>query len=148
MEKEPIGQSKQSSQVDLAWVERTGNNAWYWRTVAHIAKAIKSDGCTGVPDFYARACLEHDVHYRCHTTIWGTPITKAEADWILHRRIQQWSALGWFSPMSWWRWWVLRGFVHQPWDKGGKYHIEMEGRLILVFSPAHNVVLIVKMEQI
>lgn len=131
---------------DLEWVERTADNAWYWRTVGHIAKAIKSDGCTGVPDFYKKSCLEHDIHTRCHTTIWGTPITEDDAAWVLHRRIQQWSMFGWFSPMSWWRWWVLHRFVHGPWNEGGKYHVRMEGRLILVFSPAHNVVLAVKME--
>lgn len=99
-----------------------------------------------MPDFYLPACLEHDIHYRTHETIWGTAITKGEADWIIHRRIQQWSWLGILSPMAWWRYWVLRGFVQKPWDEGGKYRIEREGRLILVFNPAHKIVLALKME--
>jgi len=115
--------ARKSKEPHLEWVEATANNPWYWRTVKHVAKALKSDGCTGVPDFYVDACLEHDCFYRTHQTIFGAPITKDEADWILKRRIQQWSWLGWLSPMAQWRYWFLRRFVRKPWERGGKQKI-------------------------
>ena len=115
--------TRQSKGPHLEWVERTGDSAWYWGQIEVVAKELRSDGCTGVPDFHIRACLEHDVHYRTHQTIFGSPITKAEADWILKRRIQQWSWLGWLSPMAQWRYWFLRRFVRKPWERGGKQKI-------------------------
>lgn len=33
------------------------------------------------------------------------------------------------------------------WEEGGKYHLEREGRLILVFNPAHKIVLALKMDE-
>src|SRR3990167_3372923 len=111
-------------QRDLEWVERTGDNVWYWQQVDAIAKELHSDGCTGIPDFFSRACLEHDIHYRTHQTIFGTPITKDEADWIMKRRVQQWSWFREFSPMAQWRFWFLRGFVRKPWERGGKQRIK------------------------
>jgi len=32
------------SQRDFEWVERTGDNEWYWQQVETIAKELKSDG--------------------------------------------------------------------------------------------------------
>lgn len=67
--------------------------------------------------------FEHDCHYRTHHTIFGSPITKTEADYILKRRIQQRSIFGRYSPMAYWRWWVLRHLVKRPWIEGGKVEV-------------------------
>ena len=52
----------------------------YWLEVREIAASIDADGCSWVLDFYVESCLEHDIHYRTHHWIDGTPITKEEAD--------------------------------------------------------------------
>ena len=70
-----------------------------------------------------QACYEHDCHYRTHKTIFGSPITKAQADYILKRRIQQRSLFGNYSPMAYWRWWALRYLVKRPWIEGGKVEV-------------------------
>ena len=41
----------------LEWVEYTGDNKWYWKSVEKKAAELKSNGCTDVPDFYLRSCL-------------------------------------------------------------------------------------------
>ena len=49
--------------------------------VAQLAKALKGDGCTDVPDlFFTPCCDEHDIHYRTGNTITGKPITRLQAD--------------------------------------------------------------------
>lgn len=92
------------------------DDAAYWTRVRNVAQSLDSDGCTGVPDFYADACAEHDVHYRTHQTIFGEPITRAEADAWLRRRIQQRSVFQCFSPMAIWRWVGVRLFGKRAWD--------------------------------
>ena len=82
----------------------------YWVMIRRKARALKSDGCTGVPDFYLDCCLEHDIHYRTGKTLGGKPLTRAQADARLRRCIQSRSVFGWFSPMSWWRWAAVRLF--------------------------------------
>ena len=132
---------------DLEWVERTANNQWYWNAVAAVARAIKSDHCSGVPDFFSEACDEHDIHYRCHKTIFGTPITKKKADWIIGRRIQQRSWFGAWSPMAWWRQRYLERFVSRPWIEGWIYNIEFENGFICVKREGRLVVMF-KMQEI
>ena len=84
------------------------NDTAYWATVKEWAVRY-SDGCTGVKDFYVRACFEHDWHYRYGVTFPhqgspGEPISKVEAD-ARFRQVMQWeSRLGRFSPLSWVRW--------------------------------------------
>jgi len=75
----------------------------YWKKVKLVAKALKSDGCTGVADIYLPACWEHDIHCRTGQTVFGKKIKPSEEDWIFHERIQEMSPLGVFSPMAWWR---------------------------------------------
>ena len=89
----------------------------YWLSIREKALALKSDGCTGVPDFYLDACLEHDVHYRTHHWLDGEPIFKSEADERLRRVIQARSFLGIFSPLSWWRWAAVKCFGGTAWEK-------------------------------
>ena len=77
---------------------------WYLDRVRERARELESDVCTFVPDFYADACLEHDVHWRQGKTIFGAPISLWEANTWFRKRIQERSLFGVLSPMSWWRW--------------------------------------------
>lgn len=88
----------------------------HWERVRSIAAALGSDGCSGVPDFHLDACLEHDIHYRTGKTIYGTPLTRAQADARFRRCIQQRSIFGRFSPMAWWRWAGVRLFGGASWQ--------------------------------
>lgn len=100
------------------WDEWLANTAWdkhYWTMVAIRAAQLKSDGCTGVVDFYKWTCLEHDIHYRTHKTLFGTPISFETANYMFRVRIQQASKLGKLSPMSWIRWLGVTWFGKQAW---------------------------------
>lgn len=80
-----------------------------WKLIRSLAADLKSDGCTGVKDFYKDSCLYHDV--LCRTGVdpfTGEPVTAADADYALRRCIQDRSKLGRFSPMSWFRWTGVR----------------------------------------
>lgn len=86
----------------------------YWNWVRVRAAELESDGCTGVPDFYADCCLEHDLAYRTgldpRASFVGRsiPISRAAADRRLRECIQARSKFGRFSPLSWTRWAGLR----------------------------------------
>jgi len=54
-------------------------NEAYWGPLRARAKALGSDGCTGVPDWYLDCCLEHDVHCRTGMTMQGQAISSDEA---------------------------------------------------------------------
>ena len=101
------------------WLERTAYNKPYWGAVQDLAERLESDGCSGVPDWYAWACLEHDIHYRLHYFLTGSCITKKQADYILRVRIQQSSPFGALSPISWIRWLGVRLIpaAKRAWDK-------------------------------
>lgn len=86
----------------------TDDREEYWQRVRDRAAELHADGCTGVPDFYLDACLEHDVHYRTGRRLDGTPITRAGADAQFRWAIQSRSPFGFLSPMSWWRWLGVR----------------------------------------
>lgn len=88
----------------------------YWERVQQRAAELESDGCSGVPNFYLLACLEHDIHYRTHRTLYDEPITRAEADARFRQVIQMLSVLGQLSPMSWWRWAAVRLFGGTSWQ--------------------------------
>lgn len=77
-----------------------------WDQVRELARVEKSDGCTGVADFYVDCCYLHDHFYRVgeHWKVGGGPVTRAEADKALRQCIQSRSKFGRFSPMSWIRW--------------------------------------------
>ena len=93
-------------------------NEWteeYRQLVRQKAKELGSDGCSGVPDFHLDGCFEHDIAYRTGCDVYGNPITRAEADRRFRIYIQKHSPLaklklGFFSPMSWWRWAGVRLF--------------------------------------
>lgn len=99
----------------------------YWIRIKELAEDLHSDGCTGVSQFRAKACLEHDVHYR--TGRWwfvsrltgrlspGEPITRKEADHRFRVVLQRMSRFGRWSPMAWWRWAGVRilPFTKRAW---------------------------------
>ena len=88
----------------------------YWVLIRRLAETYHFDGCTGVPDFYINACLEHDGHYRFHATIFNKPITRAQADQRFREVIQCCSPWATYSPMSWWRWLGVRLLGGPAWD--------------------------------
>lgn len=79
-------------------------DSYYWVKVRRRAKELKSDGCTGVAEFYQDACFEHDIHWRTGYTLGGDRITTRQANMRFRRVIQDRSPFGLLSPMSWWRW--------------------------------------------
>lgn len=86
-----------------------------------MAVDLKSDGCTRVPDFYLDGCFEHDVAYRSGHDPLGQQVTRREADKRFRWYIQVESPFGAFSPMSWWRWAMVRLFGGKAWRKSGKH---------------------------
>lgn len=76
----------------------------YWDRVRHAARLLKSDGCTGVMDWYLDACLEHDIHWRTGLTLYGQLITTEQANRRFRLVIQNRSGFGVLSPVSWIRW--------------------------------------------
>lgn len=88
----------------------------YWDRVRARARELGSDGCTAVPDFYLDSCLEHDIHYRTHAWLDGSPITRSQADQRFREVIQSRSWFGVASPMSWWRWAGLRLGGDAAWE--------------------------------
>jgi hypothetical protein len=89
------------------------------------AEALGSDGCTGVPDWYLDACLEHDGHYATH--VWcaytdeegafhpSYAISRETADLRFRHVIQTMSRFGRWSPLSWWRYAAVRVFGRKLW---------------------------------
>lgn len=100
----------------LAKLPLPGQDEDYWATMIGIAETRKFDGCTGVPDFYLLACIEHDFHYRGHKTFYGDPITQSDADKRFRLVVQSLSVFGVLSPMSWWRWAALRLIGSFAWN--------------------------------
>jgi hypothetical protein len=94
--------------------------ATYWDAVRVRAKELKSDGCTKAPDFYLDACYEHDIHYRTHAWLDGVPITRAQADALLRKRIRDCSPLGVVSPMALIWWGAVRTFGSTAWQDDEK----------------------------
>ena len=93
------------TKADLdAWLKATAWDREYWSRVRDRALEINSDGCSGVPDWFVWTCYEHDVHYALHEMLSGLVIDFRTANYVLRVRIQQGSAFGRASPMSWWRW--------------------------------------------
>jgi len=90
-------------------------NEQYWQRVRIRARELRSDGCTGVPNFYKDCCLEHDIAYRTGRDIDGRPVTREEADKQLRDCIQARSLFGKWSPMSWWRYWAVRWLAGRSW---------------------------------
>ncbi len=92
-------------------------NKVYWDLVRWWATTYKSDGCSGVPDFYLEACQEHDLHYRYAQTLYGEPLTFEDANARFRKVIQMKSKLRWFSPLSWIRFAGVKFFGKHIWDR-------------------------------
>lgn len=84
--------------------------------ISRISDFIKSDGCTGVPDWFLDDCIVHDWWYRMKIDFNGSPISREEADkryrWMMQRR----SVFGVYSPMAWWRWAGVKLFGKSAWQ--------------------------------
>lgn len=78
---------------------------------------IKTDGCTGVPDFYLEECIKHDFYYRTHVGFDGRLISRSDADKLFRQGIQRKSFLGVLSPMAWWRWLFVRLLAARAWER-------------------------------
>jgi hypothetical protein len=87
----------------------------YWKLIREWAANLDADGCSGVPDFFLDACLEHDCHYRTHHWLDGAPIFRSEADERFRQVIQSRSVLGVLSPMALWRWAGVRLMGRWAW---------------------------------
>jgi len=71
-------------------------DARYWRHVTDNARAIHTDGCTLVKDFYVLACWEHDLHYRTGRNWLGEDV----GYWWSNRRLG--TAIRYFSILHGW----------------------------------------------
>ena len=107
--------------------------ALYWTWIRKEAAKIKSDGCSGVPDFHLDCCLQHDLSYvygKCPRSAYhhycddvglywevADSISKREADATFRKCNQALSPFGKLSPMSWWRWAGVRIFGKGIWAK-------------------------------
>ena len=85
----------------------------------------KSDGCTGVIDFYIQACIEHDFYFRTHHDFSGKVISFYEANRRFRIRIQRLSRLGLISPLSWVRWLAVCSLpqARRAWDGKKSCHV-------------------------
>lgn len=91
--------------VDAWWVDNVPpKGSPYWVMVRKAAVVLKSDGCTCSPDIYVDACYEHDVHWRTGRTVFGVPITTAQANRRLRRVMESRSRLGGHSFLARWYW--------------------------------------------
>jgi hypothetical protein len=93
----------------------------YWQRVKQHARALRGDGCSGVPDVWGRPCCdEHDVAYRCHNDPDGQLITRAQADARFRRCLASRSplrhlGLAFASPLAWLYWLGVRLFGRRAW---------------------------------
>lgn len=78
--------------------------------VTKLSDAIKSDGCTDIPEFHHDCCVIHDLGYRYGIDSWGRLISRDEIDANFRKCMQADSIFGRFDPMSWWRWAGVRIF--------------------------------------
>ena len=84
--------------------------ATYWDRVRNRAAELGTDGCSFGTSAYRDCCLEHDIAYRTGATVDSEPQTKAQADTRFRACMQAHSRLGWWSPMAWTRYIVVRWF--------------------------------------
>jgi hypothetical protein len=80
----------------------------YWERVRDKAGELGTDGCSYATGAFQECCLEHDIHERTGATLDGKHITAKESDARFRACMQSRSKLGFFSPVAWGRWSVLR----------------------------------------
>jgi len=84
---------------------------------------IKSDGCTGVPDFYVDECIKHDFYYRTKHDFSGRLIRRKTADLNFRLGIQNKSKLGRFDLLAWIRWGGVRLLGGSAWEGKRRFRI-------------------------
>ena len=82
----------------------------YWKRVRERADELGVDGCSFGTSARLDCCLEHDIAYRTAKTVDGAPQTKEQADTRFLACLQRHSSLGWWSPLAWLRYWVVKTF--------------------------------------
>ena len=82
----------------------------YWDRVRNRAAELGTDGCSFALGAFTDCCAEHDIAYRQGTTVDGEPQTKAQADQRFLACMQSHSRFGWWSPMAWWRYRLVKRF--------------------------------------
>lgn len=100
----------------------------YWQRVRDEAARLGSDGCTMGSAAFRDCCLEHDVHYRTGYTIDGQPLHQHEADLRLRACIQRNSRFGWYSPLAWGRYVVLKWRGQKAWKANANIRAEEQRR--------------------
>lgn len=106
----------------LRFLETLSTDDWRYFTkndFERIEQFVKSDGCTGVPEFYHNGCVLHDWCFRTHLNFYGNDITFDESNELLHDYICSKSWLGRFSPMAHWRWLAVKHLAERPWGRYG-----------------------------
>lgn len=88
----------------------------YWQRIRDEADRLGTDGCTMGSAAFRDCCARHDLEYRSGATIDGDPVTKHEADVRFRSCMQSRSRFGWFSPMAWTRYGILKLFGQKAWD--------------------------------
>lgn len=69
-----------------------------------VRSYLRSDGCTGVPNWHVKACWEHDFYFRTHHDFNGHFISFSKSNWRFLKRIQKLSWFGAFDIRSYVRW--------------------------------------------
>lgn len=87
----------------------------YWTRVRNRAAELGWDGCTWGTGLYRDCCAQHDVERRDGTTVDGEPVTDVQAHARFKACMQAKSKLGYWSPIPWLRWGVVRLF-----DRGAR----------------------------
>lgn len=94
----------------------SATNPDYWERVRNEAGRLGSDGCSMALGTYVDCCYEHDIAYRTGATVDGVCLTKEEADARFRSCIQSHSIFGWYSPVAWVRFGILKWRGQKAWD--------------------------------
>lgn len=84
---------------------------------------VRSDGCTGAPQWRRRACVEHDFYFRTRHDFAGRVIGFEEANKRFRARDQKLSLFGFLSPLAWIRWLGVTLFGSKAWDLRRSAHV-------------------------
>lgn len=95
---------------------------WYWVNVKRLAREIQSDGCTWASEWLKLACVEHDVHYHFHHTVWGDPITRAWSDGAFLHRMAQRNSWRYWHPWIYVRYGFVRSLGWLWWETNKEAH--------------------------
>lgn len=99
-------------------------NRFYWDSIVRKAIELHFDGCSCVTQAYQEPCFAHDLHYSTHKDLFDNPITKEQADLQFRKDIQIRAFLGYWSPMSWVRWFGVKVFGGNAWKNSYKKYVK------------------------